>query len=89
MLGRTFVTLQTLQTVVVEIEGMLNDQPLTYASIVISDPEPLAPVYLMYGRMIVSAPIHILFKILMSVSYLIDQDMRKATSGLSKLLQKF
>ena len=28
-LGQTFVTLQTLETVVVEIEGMLNDRPLT------------------------------------------------------------
>ena len=55
-LGRTFVTLQILETVVVEIEGMLNDRPLTYVSSDISDPEPLTPAHLIYGRRIVSVP---------------------------------
>ena len=52
-LGRTFVTLQTLGTVVVEIEGMLNDHPFTYVSTDISDPEPLTPAHLIHGRRIV------------------------------------
>jgi len=31
-LGRAFVTLQQLETIVIEIEAMLNDRPLTYVS---------------------------------------------------------
>ena len=29
VLGRTFATLSTIQTIIVEIEGILNDRPLT------------------------------------------------------------
>ena len=32
VLGRTFTSLSTLQTIVVEIEALLNDHPLTYIS---------------------------------------------------------
>ena len=42
-LGRAFVTLQQLETIVTEIEAMLNDRPLTYVSPDLSDPEPLTP----------------------------------------------
>ena len=40
----------------VEIEGILNDRPLTYVLPDISDPEPLTSAHLIYGRRIVSAP---------------------------------
>ena len=33
----------SLETVVVEIEAMLNDRPLSYVSPDLSDPEPLTP----------------------------------------------
>ena len=46
VLGRSFITLETLQTLV---ELVLNDQPLTYLSADIMDPEPLTPYYLLYG----------------------------------------
>ena len=89
-LGRTFVTLQTLETVVVEIEGMLNDRPLTYVSSDISDPEPLTPAHLIYGRRIVSVPHPVKDPDEdADPSYLSDQDMRKATSRHSKLIQQF
>ena len=39
-LGRTYATLSSLQTIIVEVEAMLNDRPLTYISSDISDPEP-------------------------------------------------
>ena len=58
VLGRTFATLSTLQTVIVEIEGILNDRPLTYLSSDVKDPEPLTPAHLLYGRRIVSLPYH-------------------------------
>ena len=75
---------------VVEIEGILNNQPLTYASTDISDPEPLTPAHLIYGRRIISAP-HPVEDSDESTdpSYLTDQDMRKATSRYSKLIQHF
>ena len=30
VLGRTFVSLTSLQTIVIEIEAVLNDRPITY-----------------------------------------------------------
>ena len=58
MLGRTFATLSTIQTIIVEIEGILNDRPLTYMSSDVKDPEPLTPAHLLYGRRIISLPYH-------------------------------
>ena len=58
VLGRTFATLSTIQTIIVEIEGILNDRPLTYMSSDVKDPEPLTPAHLLYGRRIISLPYH-------------------------------
>jgi len=55
-LGRAFVTLNVLQTTIVEVEAVLNDRPLTYLSSTTGDPEPLTPTHLLYGRRIVSLP---------------------------------
>ena len=49
ILGRVFVTLQVLQTLVVEIEAVLNDRLLTYVSPDLNDPEPLMPSHLLCG----------------------------------------
>ena len=54
VLGRTFATLSTIQTIIVEIEGILNDRPLTCISSDVKDPEPLTPAHLLYGRRITS-----------------------------------
>ena len=54
-LGRSFISLQQLQTVVVEIESM-NDRPLTYVSSDLHDPQPLTPSHLLHGRRIQQAP---------------------------------
>ena len=40
-LGRTHVTLEGLQTIIVEVETLLNDRPLTYTSSDVKDPEPI------------------------------------------------
>ena len=56
VLGRTFISLISLQTIIVEIEAVLNDRPLTYVSSDMSDPEPLTPAHLLYGRRIISLP---------------------------------
>ena len=53
ILGRTFTTLLDLQTLIVEIEAILNDRPLTHLSFDVTDPEPLTPSHLIYGCRIV------------------------------------
>ncbi|XP_076072041.1 uncharacterized protein LOC143043745 [Mytilus galloprovincialis] len=55
-LGRTQVSMETLQTVVTEIERILNDRPLTYFSSDIRDCETLTPAHLLYGRRISGLP---------------------------------
>ena len=56
VLERSFITFEALQMLAVEIEGTLNDRPLTYLSADISDPNPLTPSHLLYGRRIMSLP---------------------------------
>jgi len=56
VLGRSFITLEALQTLTVEIEAVLNDRPLKYQSSDIDDPEPLTPSHLLYGRRITTLP---------------------------------
>ena len=55
-LGRAFITLPSLQTLVVEIETHLNNRPLTYVTTDHGEPEPLTPSHLLYGRLINTAP---------------------------------
>jgi hypothetical protein len=56
MVGRTKLSLVQLQTVVAQIEAILNDRPLMRVS---TDPksfEPLTPAHLLYGRRITTLP---------------------------------
>jgi len=55
-LGRRFVTLSSLQTLITEIEAHLNNRPLTYVSTDLHEPTPLTPSHLLYGRMINTVP---------------------------------
>ncbi len=56
VLGRSQVNMETLVTIVSEIESILNDRPLTYPSSDIKDCEPLTPAHLLYGRRITTLP---------------------------------
>ena len=56
VLGRASVNLTTLQTIIVEIEAILNDRPLTHVSSDVTDEEPLTPAHLLYGRRITALP---------------------------------
>ena len=69
---------------------MLNDWPLTYVSTDISDPEPLTPAHLMYGRRIVSVPHPINDpEENTDPSYLSDRDKRKTVNKHLRLIQQF
>lgn len=56
VLGRAHVSLPVLETLIVEIETLLNNRPLTHASSDLKDLEPLTPAHLLYGRRITSLP---------------------------------
>ena len=58
VLGRRFVSMETLQTIVTEIEAVMNDRPLTHVSSSIDDWEPLTPSHLLYGRNITPMSYH-------------------------------
>ena len=55
-LGRAHVSLLVLQTIVVEVELILNNRPLTYLSDDVQDPEPLTPSHILYERMLTNLP---------------------------------
>ena len=55
-MGRRHVSLSILETVIVEIEAVLNDRPLTFVSSELEDLEPLTPSHLLHGRRITCLP---------------------------------
>ena len=89
-LGRTFVTLLKLETIIVEIEAMLNNRPLTYVSSDITDPEALTPAHLIYGRRILSVP-HTIEdpEETIDPSYVDGRHMRSQVDTHSHLIQQF
>ena len=54
VLVKAFVNLEELQTVLAEVECILNDRPSTYVSSDPVDEPPLTPSHLLYGRTITS-----------------------------------
>ena len=54
VLGKAFMSLTELQTVVTEVECIRNDRSLTYVSSAPADEQPLKPSHLLYGRTITS-----------------------------------
>lgn len=50
VLSRVHILLPVLETLIVEIEAILNDHPLTYTLSDANDLEPLTPSHLLYGR---------------------------------------
>ena len=56
VLGRRNISLSTLETIIVEIEAVLNDRSLTFVSSELGDPEPLTPAHLLHGHRITCLP---------------------------------
>ena len=56
VLGQTLATLESLQTIVVEVEAALNNHPLTHTPSDVTDAKPITPSHLLYGRPIVPLP---------------------------------
>jgi len=52
-LGRTPATIESLQMIIIEVEALLNDCPLTHSS---PDPEPIISSHLLHGRRITTLP---------------------------------
>ena len=90
VLGRSYVSLLDLQAIVVEIEAILNNQPLTYVSPDLCNLEPLTLAHLLYGRRIVSLP-HLLVDKdnIRDPDYGFDCKVKKRARTLSFLLNQF
>ena len=56
ILGCTHAMLESLQTILVEVEAVLNNRPLTYVSPDVKDMDPITPSHLLNGRSIISLP---------------------------------
>ncbi|XP_070546930.1 uncharacterized protein [Ptychodera flava] len=78
VLGRAFVTFDELNTIVTEIEIMLNDRPLTYLYTDSEDTTPLSPSHLLQGRPLTGVP-HPLYD---------DDELSDPTYGNSSSLNK-
>jgi len=76
------VNMSGLQTIIVEIEAHLNNKPLTYIS---SDPEPLTPSHLLYGRIIDTLPHSTTTE---DENLIIDEDFQEIGSKLHNTLSK-
>ena len=88
ILGRALVDLETLQTVVTEVESILNDRPLTYVSSSLEDPEPLTPAHLISGRKIRSLP-HARADIDHEAVLVDRNDISKRARNQSRLIDQF
>ncbi|XP_064645114.1 uncharacterized protein LOC135498660 [Lineus longissimus] len=56
VLGRSFLNLEELRTVVTEEQCALNNRPITYCSSDITDTEPLTPSHFLHGRVLSDLP---------------------------------
>jgi len=89
VLGRAFTTLDSLQTQIVEIEGILNNRPLTTVPTDFTDPDPITPAHLLYGRKIVCVPYHVTLEDIFTDPDFRDADIKLRAKKQAALLQHF
>ena len=56
VLGSNCIHIETLQTIITEIEATLNNKPITYVSLDLNEPEPLTPSHLLCDRRLTCLP---------------------------------
>lgn len=88
VLGRSHISLPVLQTMITEIEAVLNDRPLTYTSSDIADPQPLTPAHLLHGRRMIRLPYECPTDDLSDLDYDSSQ-LQKRAKVQTHLLQSF
>ena len=88
VLYRKRVSLDELQTVVVEIQSRVNNRPLTYINSGRDSPEPLTPAHLLYGRRIEAMP-PLIFEDESDPSYVDHDWLNRQFSLLSCIISKF
>ncbi|XP_064087333.1 uncharacterized protein LOC135201986 [Macrobrachium nipponense] len=82
------VSLDELQTVVVEIQSRVNNRPLSYINSDSMSPEPLSPSHLLYGRSIEAMPPVVLADE-SDPTYMDHDQLNKQFSLLSCIISKF
>ena len=88
VLYRKRVSLDELQTVVVEIQSRVNNRPLTYIHSDRMSPEPLSPSHLLYGRSIEAMP-PVVLEDDSDPTYMDHNQLNKQFSLLSCIISKF
>ena len=56
VLRRAFISLSELQTLIKEVQAVVNDRPITFVYHDVNDPEPLTPSKLLYGFDVTALP---------------------------------
>ncbi|CAB4028574.1 PREDICTED: uncharacterized protein LOC102803486 [Paramuricea clavata] len=90
ILGRAYINLEGLQTIIVEIEAVLNDRPITYVTSEADDPEPLTPSHLLYGRRVRRLPrLMVEVEELHNPNFDDDSEVRERARKQSIIIQSF
>ena len=88
------ITVDELQTLLVEIEARVNNRPLTYISDTVNEPEALTPNHLLHGTTIESIPLVINTEQIKDPDFtklgnITGEDLRKQFNKNSKLMKQW
>ena len=90
VLGRTHATLESLRTLVTEVEAVLNNRPITYSSPDVDDPRPITSAHLLYGRPIVTLPHYdVTVDEIANSTYSDDTEIRRRAKAQAAILDHF